>query len=266
MTCLLQRILTLAALWMTASSVHAGTVMETLSRDLTSSAGKGVTTTTTYAQDGRMRVEPSPGESVMIFKDDVIYNVNRKDKSYVVMDRASMKRMAEQISPALKQMQEQLAKMPPEQRAQMEKMMGHRMAGVAADKPQEIRKTGRTGKAGGHACTYVEIHQGGAVTDELCVASPSALKGSQELMAAAKKMSLLMQEMFRNLDAPWLRQMAEKQAANYEQIGGVPVLTRHFTDGKAAHETTLTAMRSEALPATLFDVPAGFTKRDMTSR
>jgi hypothetical protein len=34
-------------------------------------------TITTYAQGGRLRIEPKPGDSVMIFKDDVIYNVNK---------------------------------------------------------------------------------------------------------------------------------------------------------------------------------------------
>jgi hypothetical protein len=35
-------------------------------------------------------VEQRPGDSLMIFKDDVIYNVNTKDRAYVAMDRAAM--------------------------------------------------------------------------------------------------------------------------------------------------------------------------------
>ena len=257
------RALTLTALAALSSTLHAGTVMETVSRDLGDPGN--ATTITTYAQDGRLRVEPRPGDSVMIFKDDVIYNVNRKDRTYVVMDRATMKRMADQINPALKQMQEQLAKMPPEQRAQMEKMMGGRAAGMMSDEPQEIRKTERTGKASGYPCSYVEVHQGGALTDEFCVVSVNALKGSQDLLASAKKMSALMKEMFANLDAPWLKDMVSKHA-DYEKIGGIPVLTRHFADGKAAHETAMQAIRSESLAASLFDVPAGYAKKDMMMR
>ena len=260
---MLMRALTFTALTALSFSLHAGTVMETVSRDLNDPGN--ATTITTHAQDGRLRVEPKPGDSVMIFKDDVIYNVNKKDRTYVVMDRASMKRMADQINPALKQMQEQLAKMPPEQRAQMEKMMGGRAAGMMSDKPQEIRKTQRTGKSSGHTCNYVEVHQDGELTDEFCVVPANALKGSQELLASAKKMSGLMKEMFSNLDAPWLKDMASKQA-DYEKIGGVPVLTRHFADGKAAHETTMQAIRSEALAASLFELPAGYTKKDMMVR
>ena len=78
---------------------------------------------TTSAQGGAMRVESNSGDSVMIFNKDVIYLINPREKSYAIMDRETMKRMADQINPALKQMREQLAKMPPEQREQMEKMM-----------------------------------------------------------------------------------------------------------------------------------------------
>ena len=213
------RVITFATCSMLASNLQAGAVMETLSRDLSNPGANATTTIITHAQDGRMRIEAKPGDSVMIFKDDVIYNVNKKDKSYVVMDRASMKRMAEQINPALKQMQEQLAKMPPEQRQQMEKMMGDRMAGAMGGEPQEIRKTSRSGKVGSHSCTYTEIHQGGAKTDEFCVVPANSIRGSQDLLVAAKKMSALMKEMFSNIDAPWLKQMASRQA-DYEQIGG----------------------------------------------
>jgi len=255
------RLLTLAALSMAAPTLQAGAVMETVIRDPDNPAASGVTVTT-YAQDGRMRVEQASGESLMIFKDDVIYNVSPKDKTYVALDRAAIKRMADQLAPAMKQMQEQLANMPPEQRAQMEKMMGGRMAGMMDEKPQEIRRTGRAGKAAGHACTYVEVHEGGVLSDEFCVVAASAMKGSQDLLIAAKKVSALMQEMLSALNAPWLKQIADRQA-NYEKIGGVPVLTRHFVDGAPVYESTLKALRSETLPATLFDVPAGFTKREM---
>jgi hypothetical protein len=260
---MLMRALSFTMIGAVSFSLQAGTVMETVSHDLGNPAN--ATAITTYAQDGRLRIEAQPGDSVMIFKDDVIYNVNKKDRTYVVMDRASMKRMAEQLNPALKQMQEQLAKMPPEQRAQMEKMMGGRMAGMMKDKPQEIRKTARSGKAAGHACTYVEVHQGDELTDEFCVTPANALKGSQDLVSSAKKMSALMQEMFSNLEAPWLKDMASRHA-DFDKIGGVPVLTRHFADGKASHETTMRSIRAEALAGALFDVPAGFAKQDIMVR
>lgn len=257
----MRRLLILATLAATSSAVHAGTVMEMQTRDL-ANANATPMTVVTQAQDGKMRVEPDSGDALMIFRDDVIYNLNTKDKSYIAIDRAAMKRMADKINPALKQMQEQLAKMPPEQRAQMEKMMGNRMPGMGASAPQEVRKTSRTGKAAGHSCTYVEVLAGGVLEDEYCVVAPGALKGSQELIESSKKIAAMMQEMLSSLNAPWVQEMANRQP-NFDKLGGIPVMARHFSNGKPAHESTLQALRSESLPAALFEIPAGYTRKEM---
>jgi hypothetical protein len=245
-------------------SVHAGTSLETVNRDLGS--GKS-TTILTWAQNGMMRVESKSPDGVataaMIFKDDTVYSLNAKDKTYSVMDRAAMKRMAEQINPMLKQMQERMAQMSPEQRAQMEKMMGNRMPGMGPQKKQEMHKTGRSGKVSGYNCSYVEVHEDGVLSDEMCVVPAGDIKGSQELLTAAKKFGDLMKEMMASIDAPWLKQMADRQVANFEQLGGVPVQSRHFSDGKPASETTLQTVRSESLAAALFEIPAGYTRKDM---
>lgn len=240
-------------------AAQAGTVLGMSIKELPS--GKE-SSSTTYAQDGHMRVENRPGDHTMIFKDDAIYSVDDKDRSYYVMDRAAMQKMAAQINPALKQMQEQMAKMPPEQRAQMERMMGG-MPGMAKPSTQEIRKTSRTDDVAGNACTYVEVLEDGVLADEMCVAPAGALKGSKDLMDAAMKMSALVQDMLGSIDAPWLKDTIDRQAQNYQKIGGVPLRARHFENGKAVSESTLTSIRTEAVPASMFAVPAGYTKKDM---
>lgn len=257
------RILAFTALSMLPFSLRAGVVMETLSRDLDDPDPKAATTIITHAQNGRMRVETKPEGSVMIFKDDVIYHLDAKDKTYVAMDRASLKRMADQINPALQQMREQLARMPPEQRAQVEKMMGGRAMGAVEAKPQDVRKTTRAGKAAGRACTYVEVREGGELTEELCVASAGSLPEAQELLAAAKAMSALLQEMLASIDAPSLKEAARN--TDFERIGGVPLLAREFAGGKPVNETVLQSIRTEALSAALFEVPAGFVKKDLST-
>jgi hypothetical protein len=246
-----------------AAAAHAGTTLETTNRNL-SGAG-GATTISTWAQNGMMRVETQSGDGTMIFRDDTIYSISHRDKSYFIMDRASMKRMAEQLNPALKALQEQMKNMPPEQRAQMEKMMGGRMPGGmnGPEKKEELKRTSRTDKVSGYQCTYVEVREDGVLTDEMCVVPGPAIKGSDELLAAAKKMADLMKDMMADVDAPWLKQMAQKQTANFEKLGGIPVLSRHFADGKPQNETTMTSIRSEAVAGSMFEIPAGYTKKDM---
>lgn len=259
---MLPRKLSLLVLSLSLGAAHAGTKLETVNREL---SGGRTTTINTWAQGGMMRVETQPNRSTMIFKDDTIYAINHGDKSYMAMDRASMKRMAEQINPALKMIQEQMKNMTPEQRAQMEKMLGGSLpAGMGEpEKQQEIKRTSRNDKINGYSCTFVEVRAGGELTDEMCVAAGSALKGSAELMAAARKMTALMQDMTSSMDAPWLKQMAQKQMQNFEALGGIPVLSRHFVDGKPHSETTVSNISSQTLAATLFEIPAGYTKKDM---
>ena len=254
------RTLTIAAVLIAGSS-QAGTVLEMSSRDL--NGNKAETTMTTYAQNGQLRVQTSDRDAAMIFSNDTVYVINNKEKNYVAMDRATMQKMAETVNPMLKQLQERMAQMPPEQRAQMERMMGKNMPGAQKPVTREVRKTSRSGKAAGYSCKYVELLADGVVEDELCVVEPGSLKGGDELMAAAEKMSAAMQDFVKDLDAPWLKDSIDQQTANYAKIGGIPVLSRHFTDGKPVNETTLKSIQSQSLPAATFSVPAGYTRREM---
>jgi hypothetical protein len=250
---------TLPLLLLTVTAAQAGTKLETVTRDL--SGGKA-TTINTWAQGGMMRVETGDNQTLMIFKDDTIYAVSHRDKSYIAMDRASMKRMGEQLNPMLKMMQERMKTMTPEQRAQMEKMMGTKLSSGEPAPPPEIKRTSRNDKINGYSCTYVEVREAGTLTDELCVVPAGALKGSNELMASAQKMSVLVKDMMASMDAPWLQQVAQRQMQNFEAIGGIPVVSRHFVDGKPQNETTLAKIGSESLPGSMFEIPAGYTKKD----
>jgi Domain of unknown function (DUF4412) len=245
-------------------SAFAGTTMESVDHRLDSQKADSVVTVS--AQDGNLRAESSDRDGATIFKDDTLYVLNSKDKTYNAMDRASLQKMAEQISPALKQMQEQLAKLPPEQRAQVEKMMGQSAPGATKEKTQEFRKTSRTDKVAGYSCSYVEMLEDGVLQSEFCVVPTGTLKGSADLMAAAQKMQVMINDMLKSLDSPWLKQMISRQQTNYAQLGGIPVLTRRFENGKAVAETTLRSIRSESLPASTFEIPPGYTKQDMMQR
>lgn len=266
------RSLPLLTLALLAGATHAGTALagtrlETVNRDLSREGGS--TIIHTWAQNGMMRVETAADKaanrSTMIFKEDTIYAINHQDKSYYAMDRESMKRVAEQLNPVLKMLQERMKDMTPEQRAQMEKVMGGALpAGVGeAEKKIEIKRTARTDKVNGFGCTYAQVLEDGVLTDEVCVAPQASLKGSDELMTAATRMAALMREMMSTMDAPWLKQMAEKQIQNFAELGGIPVLSRHFEAGAPQSETTLTSLRTEALSASTFDIPAGYTRKDM---
>jgi len=253
----------LAGLLMCAGSTQAGTVLEMLNKDLSS---KRESVATTYAQDGRMRIESDGAKSSFaIFRDDTIYTFDPQQKTYIAMDRATMKQLAEQLSPALKMLQEQMANMSPEQRAQMERMLGNKLPGTAKEPVEEVRKTARKGTVAGHACTYSEVLQDGVLRTEVCVVAPGSLQGSKELYDVATKVGTLVKEMMASVDVPWIKQMMDREMANFEKLGGVPVASRTFDAGQPVHEATMRSIRSEALAGHLFDIPAGYRQQELPS-
>jgi hypothetical protein len=242
-------------------SAQAGTIYETTTRHL---GGGQEELTKLLVQDGKLRVEHSGtgSENVMIYKDDALHVLNPKDKSFVRMDRASIKQFADQVNPALKQMEEQLKNMTPEQRAMVEKMMGTQLPQGQAP-ATEVIKTSRKDKIAGLSCTYSEVRRAGVLEQELCLAPPSSLVGGQEMFDVAKKMSALMEEMLASLQSPMLRKSLGEQVEPYAKLDGFPVFSRFYQGGKPASETTLKSMRSENIAASQFDVPADYKRKEM---
>ncbi len=254
---------TFAGLLLLAASVDAGTVLEITNRDLTN---KSEARAKTYAQDGKMRIESGGAQdSFAIFRDDTIYSFDPQKKTYVALDRATMKQLADQLKPAMKMLQEQMANLPPEQRAQMERMLGTSMSGSTPPPPEEIRKTSRTGNSAGFSCTYAEVWQGDVKQSELCVVPQSKLQGSKDLYDAGVKVAALVKEMVDSIDIGMLKQMSTRQMENFDRLGGIPVITRNFDDGKAVHEAVVTKVSNENLPSSLFDIPAGYKPQQMPS-
>ena len=254
---MLIRTLCLGALASIPLAAHAGAALKTKVHDI---AQNKDSFTLLYAQDGNLRVETGDAQkNYAIFSNDALYALNPKDKTYTTMDRASIGKMAAQLNPALKQMQERMAQMSPEQRARMEKAMGK----FGKQSVQEVRKTTRTAKVAGYSCTYTEVLEDGVLASEFCVVPQTTLKGGKDLAESSARVAALMADLLKQVDAPWLKQMADKQVENYAKLGGIPVMSRLFNAGKPVRESVLESATTSALPASLFQVPSDYTKREM---
>lgn len=252
---------TLACSMLMASVAQAGTVLETVSRDLTNGEESA---TKTYAQANKLRIDAGDAQhGYMIFRDDTMYMIDPKDKSYIAMDRAAMKRMAEQINPALQMFQQQLANLPPEQRAQLEQMMGQKMPQAGKPAKREIRKTSRTGNVSGYSCTYAEVLKNGALVSEMCVTPAANLKAGKDLYEVGMKVSAMVKEMVEGINAPFLQEMATSGMEDLDSLGGLPMLTRTFENGKVVEETTVKSLRSESLAESLFTLPSGYRRKEL---
>jgi hypothetical protein len=252
---------------MIALTAQAGVVMETAERNPGAEAVRN--TNVLRAEGGKLRMERyEKGKLVglMIFSDDAIHALDPEDKTYAVIDRASIEKIAAAVNPALAQMREQLEKMSPEQRAMVEQMMKGTLPGGMGDKPPPVRavkKTSRTDKVAGLPCAVTEMLEDGKLKREACVAPKSSVPGGQEFYDALSHMGALMQEMMDAIDSPWIKQSVDEQWASVEKLDGVPIRSVEYEDGKPTLEVVLTRIAEEAAPAGSFDIPDGYTQRNL---
>lgn len=249
------------------SLAQAGAIIETVSRDLPD--GKETSGSTMYVEGGKLRVDHREGAakspvSTMIYKDDTLYIVNHAEKSYTAIDRATVKKVAGQMSAALKQVETELAKMPPEQRATVEQMMGHGGQQTAKHAPPEYRQTARSETAAGHNCRIWEGMQAGAKIAEYCVVPYSSVAGGQEMLAVMKHMMSLSEEMYNSLSASLPKDASlTTDWEGVKAIDGYPALIRSFAGGRAASEDLLKSARNTSVSAAQFEVPAGYRRETM---
>lgn len=238
----------------------AGAIVETVSRDLR----EGVQTagTTLYVDGGNLRVVTDeeavdgPGSNAII-KNDVMYAIDHRRKAYAVLDKAAMRQMAENMNTAMNNMRAKVAQMPPEKRAAMEGLLG----GGGPRGALQYRKTARSEKVAGKSCRIWEGTQEGRMRVQYCVVPYASIAGGAEVMAAMKNMIGLMDEVFVALDESGVKDaLFSNEWRGVRALDGYPVLIRMFENGQPASEEVLKSARVAAVPATQFEVPAGYRR------
>src|SRR5688572_17061084 len=154
-----------------AQAAFAGVYVEMVNRD----GGQEELAQKIYVQNGLGRFVDADGRATLI-KNNTMYIIDDKDKSYVAFDKATMEQLAKKISVQMEQAKEQLAKLPPEQRAQMEQMMPG-LSGGERKHIVEALDTGKSDKVDGRACRVWDIKRNGELDDQICVVPYSSLPG-----------------------------------------------------------------------------------------
>ncbi|MEJ0037066.1 MAG: DUF4412 domain-containing protein [Gammaproteobacteria bacterium] len=249
------------------ATAQAGVYLESADKELDGS--KAPTTSKMWFDGGRMRTERaerSGEQEVVIFKNQTLYTVDSKSKSYRVIDKATADQMGAQVAAAKKQMEARMAAMPPDQRKKMEEMMAKIGKGAAGAmmpgaKPSQrtLTNTGRTETVAGIQCTVWEAIDGGRKEQELCAAPASSIPGGDDVIKTFREISTMMSAFTEKLggrggDEPW---------HDMETLNGVPILTREFDNGKATSEMRMTVVRKESVPAASFEVPAGYAEKKL---
>ena len=240
-----------------AATASAGVKIETITRDIKTQVASGPTQLV-QVQNGAVRASTADGG--LILKAGKITFIDDKRKTYIEMDKAAMEDYAKQANAAMAQMQERLKNMPPEQRAQMEKMMGGMGMPGAPTKPSvyDAKNIGKTDTVEGRKCTTWNLLQDGKIIDEMCVVPFASLPGKEDMQKSFKEL----QEAFAGF-ANSIPGAAE-QAKVRTSIDGYPVRSRPFVNGKLqGTENVLKSWTEAAIPATTFNVPAGYKRKDL---
>jgi|RhiMethySRZTD1v2_1073278.scaffolds.fasta_scaffold84547_2 hypothetical protein len=229
----------------------------------------GTTTTTTQSQiePTRMRSEiaSSAGRKQAVVFDgsaQVMRMIDDDGKTYTEMTKGDLDRVRGQMDGAMAQMQERMKNMPPEQRARMEAMMkgrGAAMPGTAAGPPTEYKKIG-TDKVGKWTCDKYEGTKSGEKVSEVCTVAPAALGFTPADFEVTRQLA----EFFRSM----MPQAADglfsigSATPNPNSFSGVPVRFVSLRNGAVQTVSEVTEASRQNFPETLFQVPAGYQKRE----
>ena len=206
-------------------------------------------TSTLYIEGDKMRAE-NPGATnrpTIVIIDAAgkrFFMINEAEKTYFVMTEADMKaRRAE--------MDERVKSLPPEQRKRIEQMMG----GAPGEKSPELKfeRTGEKKTINGFACDVYHVLEGSTPKEEDCLASWSAKILQRSDFAGLRKFA---EDMAKDVGVAG-RQMFQQ----FDKYPGFPVL-RHPLEPGQHEDEELKSVKRGSIPAEMFAVPAGFTKKE----
>lgn len=221
----------------------------------------------------RLRIDTSEGGEVTILfhggREEMTL-VDHTEKSYMVLDKATVDGMAAMVSEAMQQMEQALQSMPQAQREQMEKMMKQRMDQTADATPMaeaEITDLGDAGSVGDLQCSWKAVHRNGSLERKICVADWGDIRGGDEMMAVQEKMvefSQRMRDAFSQGGANPMAQSFERHAMKEMTLGGgFPLITERYDGDTLLERSTFAAADDAAATDADFAPPPGYMRQEM---
>lgn len=204
----------------------------------------------------------------MIFRGDlkILYAINPKAKEYVEIDKETFDVIGGQMDEAMKQMEKRLADMPPQQRAMVERMMRQKMpdptrSALAMGEPM-VKQTEERKQIAGYPCRLYEVHVDDQKTREIWVTAWTNIDQGREAFGIFTELEDFFEGLMEAMkNSPFARSL-QNPFDQVSKIDGFPVLTREFKDGKATRESLFKSVEVQDLPATAFDPPKGYKKKN----
>ncbi len=219
---------------------------------------------TIYLTPARVRVD-SEG-SAIIFRTDTgkMLRLSKDKHEYIEIDP---KEIGARVSAVQAQMQQRLQAVPEAQRKQIEAMLAQH--GVAGGQPKQqaagvvYEKTGQTKTVGSWTCQVFHQKRAGDLAADVCIAPAAAVGLTRDDLAALRAISDMIRKSLP--DAALHNAALMDFEGQTRQIGfeGIPVESVVYRGGKSQVTTTVKSVDHAQIPADLFEVPAGYTRKEI---
>ena len=251
----------ISALALSGGHAMAGVVLTVTETNLGDNKTRPMTV---YLDTDRMKVVND--KDIMIFRGDLkrMWAIEGDERKYTEMSPETVQQMSAQVSGAMAQMQAQLAQLPPEQRAQIEAMMAQRGGALAAPAQRQVTYTRAGGgkTVGAWRCEQYAKMVNGQKEEELCMAPIGSVGINADDLKVLESISTMMGPITQQ--APNRGDYLSLDAVN-KAIGfqGIPLETVYYSDGKPERRNTVSKIDRTSIPASTFEIPPGFTKKEM---
>lgn len=232
------------------------TIVSRVSRD-----GKPAGTNTSYLAADHVRMaREDKHETIVDMKTGTMTELDNEKKTYSVITKQDMERLKVQMqeqmnSPEMKEARERMEKMTPAEKKQMEAAMG----GLVPE--FSVRRAGTSRKIAGYGCEEWTMTIGEMSRSKQCLTNdlkyPAHAWDAYKDFAEGLKSSLAM-------FGP-LAKSGEEMAEKMKEMKGFPLAATTSIDimgHKSTVETEVTEVRRGAIPASAWEVPAGYTKTE----
>jgi hypothetical protein len=127
---------------------------------------------------------------------------------------------------------------------------------------EEGRATVIKNKVDGRDCRLWDVKRNNELDEQLCVVPYTALPGKENFQAVFASFAKVFEEMAKSV--PTLAGVMDTEFDAQAKVNGFPVRTRQYENGRLANEEqVMQVWREEAIPASMFDVPAGYKQKAM---
>ena len=216
---------------------------------------------TMYIEKDRLRMEMSGQEEnqTIIFRGDknIFWVIDNTKKSYFEMTQDDVVKLKSQMDNMQKMMMEQMKNMPEEQRKMMEEMMPTSMPAEKKEKTTYTKKASGV-KVGKWSTTHYEGTKAGKKSDDLWTVDWSEAGFNRSDFAVMTKMADFFSAL--SQEATDFMQVGSESWEKEMGISGMPVRWIDYMDGGSKNEGSVQDISRKDLEASLFELPAGFSK------